>query len=484
MDKEHPPAKKSRVNSQLAFAILSAAFGSAFQHGYNTGVLNAPKELIEKWIHGIKVNRSLAMGETGDVSEESVTLIFSLAVSLFCVGGMVGGCSVGFVAERFGRKMGILLNNILVLVAVLAQSFAKAAGSYELLLIGRFVIGVNAGLSAGLVPLYITEISPVDLRGAVGTVYQLVITVSILLSQICGLEVALGTEDHWPLVFAVTAVPALMQVVMLPICPESPKHLLTRGQDEKSNEALVWLRGTLSVEDEFDVMKAQEEAENMTKKVTLFELTRNPSLRMPLIIASVVMVAQQFSGINAAIYFSTDIFMKAHLSEKEAQFATMGMGTLNVLMTIVSLFLVERAGRKTLLITGFLGMFSSTLFLFVCLFNSEIVGFSYMSIAAVFLVVLFFSIGPGSIPWFLVAELFSQQARPAATGVAVVVNWTANFIVGIGFLPLVAEIGSWVFVIFAAMQVLFAVFVYRKVPETKNKSPEEIAAYFRQTSYQ
>lgn len=184
-------------------------------------------QLIENWISELKMNRT---GEP--TSQTEVTMIWSVAVSIFCVGGMIGGSLVGWIADRFGRKGGLLLNNILVVLTVIFEGSAKAAKSYEMIIVGRFLIGINSGLNAGLAPMYLAEISPVHLRGAVGTVYQLVITISILVSQILGLEQVLGTAEQWPLLLCLTIVPAIFQICTLPLCPESPKYLLlSRGKD-------------------------------------------------------------------------------------------------------------------------------------------------------------------------------------------------------------------------------------------------------------
>ncbi|XP_023705143.1 solute carrier family 2, facilitated glucose transporter member 1 isoform X4 [Cryptotermes secundus] len=469
-------------NGRLVFAIAAAALGSAFQHGYNTGVVNAPQKLIEEWITETEQNR------TGQVVDQSkVTIIWSIAVAIFCVGGMIGGAITGIVAERFGRKGGLLLNNVLVALAAIFEGASKAAGSFEMIIIGRFFIGINSGLNAGLAPMYLAEISPVHLRGAVGTVYQLVITISILVSQILGLESILGTEDSWPILLAITVVPGIFQLATLPICPESPKYLLlSKGQEMEAQRALTWLRGSIEVHDEMDDMRNEYEAMKLVPKVTLKEMFVNATLRIPLIIAMMVMVAQQLSGINAVMFFSTKIFRMAQLDDKSAQYATLGMGAVNVFMTLVSMVIVEKAGRKTLLLIGFAGMCCTTILLTICLayVQNAALWVSYISILLVILFVVMFAIGPGSIPWFLVSELFNQSARGAATSLAVAINWTANFIVGIGFLPLQEALGGNVFIIFTILLALFVLFVYKKVPETKNKTIEEISSMFRQISYQ
>ncbi|XP_076270175.1 solute carrier family 2, facilitated glucose transporter member 1-like isoform X2 [Rhynchophorus ferrugineus] len=468
-------------NGRLAFAIAASALGSSFQHGYNTGVLNNPQKIIEQWINVTMVDR---YGEAP--SQEGVILVFSLMVAIFCVGGMIGGAITGLIAEKFGRKGGLLLNNVLVLAAVICMSSSKAAASYELIILGRFLIGINSGLNAGLAPMYLAEISPVNLRGAVGTVYQLVITISILIAQIVSLRSILGTEDHWPTLLALTIIPAIFQVVTLPFCPESPKYLLlSRGRDLDAQKSLSWLRGTLAVHEEMDGMRAEYDAMKLVPRVTMRELVTNSALRIPLIISLTVMVAQQLSGINAVMFFSSQIFKMAGLNDENSTYATLGMGGINVLMTIVSLVLVEKAGRKTLLLLGFGGMTIDTLLLTICmLFAAQSTAMGIICVILVLVYVIMFASGPGSIPWFLVSELFNQSARPTASSLAVCTNWTANFLVGLAFLPLAKLLDAYVFLIFVVLQALFFLFIYKKVPETKNKSLEEISAMFRQQSYQ
>ncbi|XP_068084549.1 solute carrier family 2, facilitated glucose transporter member 1 isoform X2 [Anabrus simplex] len=476
-----PYIQRKGFNGRLAFAIAAAALGSSFQHGYNTGVVNAPQNLIENWITDVEYNRT---GEV--VTQSKVTMIWSIAVSIFCVGGMIGGCITGIVAEWFGRKGGLLLNNILVIASAILQGCSKPAGSYEMIIIGRFLIGINSGLNAGLAPMYLSEISPLHLRGAVGTVYQLVITISILVSQILGLGSILGTTDHWPVLLALTVVPGLFQLATLPICPESPKYLLlSKGKEIEAQRALSWLRGTIEVHDEMDEMRTEYESMKMVPKVTLKEMFVNPALRIPLFISMMLMVAQQLSGINAVMFFSTKIFGMAGLDDENSQYATLGMGSVNVVMTLVSLVLVEKAGRKTLLLVGFSGMCIDTVLLTITMayVDGGPKWVSYLCILFVIVFVIMFATGPGSIPWFLVSELFNQSARPAATSLAVAINWTANFIVGIAFLPIQESIGGYVFIIFAVLLALFVLFVYKKVPETKNKTMEEINSMFRQISY-
>merc|ERR550517_1829128 len=304
---------------------------------------------------------------------------------------------------------------------------------------------------------------------------------SILLSQVLGMGSLLGTPDGWPWLLAITAVPAILQLATLPFCPESPKYLLLDKDDEMAAQsALGWLRGTIEVHDEMDEMKQEQESMKLVPKVTLKEMITNGSLRQPLIIAMMMRLAQQLSGINCAIFYSTEIFKNAGLDPQASQSATLGMGTMNVLMTFVSLVLIEKAGRKTLMIIGLCSMLVMTTLLLVSLLTyNSIPAMSYLAIVAVILFVVGFATGPGSIPWFFVTELFAQSGRPTATSIAVSVNWSANFLVGLGFEPIQMLCGPYVFLVFMVIQVFFIIYVFVAVPETKNRTIDEITAQFR-----
>merc|ERR1719361_3242045 len=263
------------------------------------------------------------------------------------------------------------------------------------------------------------------------------------------------------LAVAITAVPAIFQIATLPFCPESPKYLLLDKDDEMAaNKALTWLRSSIEVHDEMDEMKQEQESMKLVPKVTLKEMLVNSSLRKPLIIAMMMMLAQQLSGINCAIFYSISIFEKAGLDSSQSQSATLGMGAMNVAMTFVSLALIEKAGRKVLMVSGLSLMVCMTILLLASLLTFETVpAMSYVAIVAVITFVVGFATGPGSIPWFFVTELFAQSGRPTATSIAVVTNWLANFCVGLLFAPLQLAIGPYVFVIFIVVQIVFIVYI-------------------------
>uniref|UniRef100_A0A336MA57 CSON012634 protein n=1 Tax=Culicoides sonorensis TaxID=179676 RepID=A0A336MA57_CULSO len=443
---EHTQRRKLRLLEQgltffLTYAIFAAVLGM-LQFGYNTGVINAPEVNIESFMKDVYKDR---YGE--DIGEESIQQLYSVAVSIFAIGGMLGGFSGGWIANRFGRKGGLLMNNVLGITGACLMGFTKMFHSYEMLFLGRFIIGVNCGLNTSLVPMYISEIAPLNLRGGLGTVNQLAVTIGLLLSQVLGIEQILGTNDGWPVLLGLAICPAILQLLLLPICPESPRYLLiTKQWEEEARKALRRLRASNQVEEDIEEMRAEERAQQSESSISLMELIFSPTLRAPLIIGIVMQLSQQFSGINAVFYYSTSLFMSSGLTEESAKFATIGIGA----------------------IMEFFG------------YVQEMIDWmSYLSVVSVLAFVVFFAVGPGSIPWMITAELFSQGPRPSAMAIAVLVNWMANFVVGIGFPSLKTALENYTFLPFSVFLAAFWIFTYKKVPETKNKTFEEILALFR-----
>ncbi|XP_076132611.1 solute carrier family 2, facilitated glucose transporter member 1-like [Alosa pseudoharengus] len=465
-----------QVTFQLMLAVGTAVIGS-LQFGYNTGVINAPQKIIESFLNDTYVGRY-----TVAIPTTTLTTLWSVSVAIFSVGGIVGSFSVGLFVNRLGRRNSMLIANILAFVSAAFMGFSKLAASWEMLIIGRFIVGLYSGLSTGFVPMYVGEIAPTDLRGALGTLHQLGVVIGILVAQIFGIESILGNATLWPFLLSFTFIPALLQCILLPFCPESPRFLLINQNEEgKAQDVLRKLRGTDDVNTDMQEMREESRQMMREKKVTILELFRSPLYRQPLLIAVMLQLSQQLSGINAVFYYSTAIFEKAGV--KQPVYATIGAGVVNTAFTVVSLFVVERAGRRTLHLTGLMGMAVSAVLMTVAMALLEkLKWMSYVSIIAIFAFVAFFEIGPGPIPWFIVAELFSQGPRPSAFAVAGFSNWSANFIVGMCFQYVANLCGPYVFIIFTVLLLGFFVFTYFKVPETKGRTFDEIAAGFRQSS--
>ncbi|KAK1344145.1 hypothetical protein QTO34_014705, partial [Cnephaeus nilssonii] len=515
-----PVSHSPQITGTLVFTVFTAVLGS-FQFGYDIGVINALNRqiIITHYRHVLDVplaDRKALNSDAIDSTEEMprtpypmystptpppeeefvedsglITMLWSLSVSSFAIGGMIASFFGGWLGDRLGRIKAMLLANILSLAGALLMGFSKLGPSHILIISGRAVSGLYCGLISGLVPMYIGEIAPTTLRGAIGALHQLAIVTGILISQIVGLDFILGNRELWHILLGLSAVPAILQSVLLFFCPESPRYLYIKLDEEnKAKKSLKRLRGGVDVTKDIAEMRKEREEASSEQKVSIIQLFTNSSYRQPIFVALMLHMAQQFSGINGLTIIKNvnnqcyDILLlNQHFSDaglSQPVYATIGVGTINTVFTALSVFLVEKAGRRSLFLIGMSGMFVCAIFMSVGLvLLNKFAWMSYVSMVAIFLFVSFFEIGPGPIPWFMVAEFFSQGPRPAALAIAAFSNWTCNFIVALCF-PYIADLcGPYVFFLFAGVVLAFTLFTYFKVPETKGKSFEEIAAEFR-----
>ncbi|GCC33469.1 hypothetical protein chiPu_0011938 [Chiloscyllium punctatum] len=472
------------VTGLLLLSVFAAVLGS-LQFGYGLGVINAPQAIIEKHyahILNIDQNETMATNLTqspNPIKDRRIIIYWTVSVSIFCIGGMFSSFFVGCLADRLGRLKSMIAINILAIVGALLMGLAKFGPSHILIITGRAITGIYCGLSSGLVPMYVGEISPTSLRGALGTMHQLAIVTGILLSQVFGLSFLLGNDRLWPAILGLSGVPALLQTILLPFCPESPRYLYIKlGREDAARKSLKRLLQISDTDKYIEEMKKEKEEIQKEKKVSVAQLFCSSNYRQPLTVALMLHISQQLSGINAIFYYSTSIFRTAGLSHPV--YATIGVGVVNIIFTVVSV-----SSQKNMVLESFLMSKKKTWISVALCYNlrtspeHNFTWMSYLSMSAIFIFVAFFEIGPGPIPWFIVAELFRQGARPAAITIAGFCNWTCNFIVGMCF-PYIAELcGPYVFVIFAGLLFGFTLFTYFKVPETKGKTFEQIVQGFR-----
>ncbi|XP_053432247.1 solute carrier family 2, facilitated glucose transporter member 5 isoform X2 [Nycticebus coucang] len=464
-----------RLTLVLALATLIAAFGSSFQYGYNVAVVNSPAEFMQQFYNQTYYDRTSEF-----MDAFPLTLLWSLTVSMFPFGGFIGSLLVGPLVNKFGRKGALLFNNVFSIVPAILMGCSKIAKSFEMIIISRLLVGICAGLSSNVVPMYLGELAPKNLRGALGVVPQLFITVGILIAQIFGLRNLLANEEGWPILLGLTGVPAALQLLLLPFFPESPRYLLIQKRDEEAaKDALKMLRGWDTVDMEVEEIRQEDEAEKAAGFISVLKLFRMRSLRWQLLSIIALMGGQQLSGVNAIYYYADQIYLSAGVNETQVQYVTAGTGAVNVVMTICAVFVVELLGRRLLLLLGFAVCFSACCVLTVALSLQDTISWMpYVSIVCVIAYVVGHAIGPSPIPALLITEIFLQSSRPAAFMVGGSVHWLSNFVVGLIF-PFIQEgLGSYSFIVFAVICLLTTIYTFLVVPETKGKTFIEINQIF------
>ncbi|RVE57556.1 hypothetical protein OJAV_G00217400 [Oryzias javanicus] len=461
-------ASQQRPTATLLTSILAVVL-SSLQIGYHSGNINAPAKIIEEFF-----NHTWTSRHNQTMTDHSLTMLWSLSVSIKDFGALLGSLGVKHLADSYGRRNSVLIVNCLSVAAACFMFVSKACRSFEVLILGRLLFGLFCGLVMGLNPLYIQEVSPTKLRGAFATLNQVSLAAGTLVGMVVGLETVLGTEDHWATMLSLSLIPALTQYLLLPFCPESPRYLLiNRGKERRAEAALLRLRAG---EDEVwaELQEMKEEAARTTSSITIQEFLRRFSYKQPILIVLSVNLGSQLSGFNAIINYSTRMFQA---SFDEAKYLTLGVGVVNLTFTLVAFFLMERAGRRKLLLTGFI--FISGCNLLMTVVDSLLPRLRGLQVLLVFCAVAAYELGPGPISWFIAAELFDQPGRPAAMAFTSLLNWGGKFVLALLFPPLLKLCGAYVFLLFGVAALLAFAFTWRRLPETKGRTFDQIAQEFR-----
>jgi MFS transporter, SP family, galactose:H+ symporter len=394
-----------------------------------------------------------------------------LLVGAALIGAVIGCGLSGRATDLIGRKATILITACIFIVGSILGAVAPNVG---VLISGRIAIGVAIGVASYAAPLYIGEIAPSKLRGALVTLNQLGITVGILLAYV--VDAILAPHQAWRWMLAFGVFPAIALETGVVFLPETPRWLLLWGKKDEAASTLRRIRATPDVQAEIDDI--MEHAETGCGKIA--DLLSPFSIRVILLGAGLAVI-QQVTGINTVIYYAPTIFQAAGFHSNEASIiATAGVGLVNVLMTIVSIPLVDRVGRRPLLLTSLSGMLAAL----VCLSIGFAVGGSLLKWIGAFSLVLYiasFAVGLGPVFWLLISEIYPLRIRGQAASIAAMANWLSNFLVSLTFLSLLDILGNEVtFLLYAALSAAGFWYCFSLVPETKGVPLERIERNLRQ----
>ncbi|XP_073541387.1 solute carrier family 2, facilitated glucose transporter member 9-like [Phyllobates terribilis] len=458
----------------LAVSLLSS-FGSSMLYGYNLAVVNSPSEHIKAFYNNTWFQR---YGES--LPSSPLTILYALTVSIFAIGGMLGSLLVGVLVSRFGRKGTVIKSSPLVFIAGALMGFSRMLGSPEMVIIGRFITGIHSGISLSVVPMYLGEISPKNLRGFLGLMPSLFICLGVFTAQVLGLPELLGQDEYWPLFLALIVVPTSIQVSMLHFFPESPRYLLI----EKSNvhatiDALRCFLGEYDVHDVIEEMQEEQQSLTSVDTVSVCQLLRDHTLFWQILSVVVINMGMQLSGIDAIWFYTNSIFENAGIPMAEIPYTTVGTGAIEIIAGLIGCFTVEKLGRRPLIIGGFSFMgFCCAGITVALVFQARIPWMRYASVIFVIGIIAGFCIGPAGLPFIMTGELFMQSHRPAAYIVGGTLNWLSNFTVGFVFPFLQMSAGAFCYLVFCGVCLFVAVYVYFVIPETKNKTFLEISELF------
>ncbi|XP_014242296.1 facilitated trehalose transporter Tret1-like isoform X2 [Cimex lectularius] len=404
--------------------------------------------------------------ESGKYGFPTSVLEFSLIGAFLSIGAMVGALGCSSVCNYIGRKKTMIS---LVCPAVVGSGLILWAQNPPMMMAGRVIVGIPVGAYSMVCPLYTNEISQISIRGILGIFFQLQVTIGILFVYILGL-----IKNPFLLTLIISAFPILLAVLMC-FMPETPYYLLMTGRENAARNSLQWLRGAdYNINSELTMMKenidkAKQERSSFRKAF----MTR--AAKRGLIIGIGVMFLQQFSGINAVIFYTNSIFKSAG-STLDDSISSIIVGFMSVVATAIATLFIERLGRKPLMFISCLVMALSSavlgIYFYIQTVNHELaekISFIPLIIVCVFIIV--FSLGLGPIPWVILAEIFPSNIKGIASSISCLTNWMFAFIVILSFQSVKVAIGEdWTFWIFSSIMILGCIFVIFVIPETKGKS--------------
>jgi MFS transporter, SP family, sugar:H+ symporter len=447
-------AEVGRVGSNKLVYFFGALGGLLF--GYDTGVIAGAILFI---------NEDLGLSP----------FTSGLVVSSLLVGAMIGAAFAGPIADATGRRKLVLVAAIIFAVGAIGAALATSAG---LLILFRFVLGLAVGAASLIVPLYLAEVAPTEIRGAVASLNQLMIVTGILVAYIA--NSALAGAEAWRWMIALAVIPSLLLFLGMLFMPETPRWLVSKDRDEEAREVLRRTRDETAVEAEMSDIKRVEGQE----EGGLGELLAS-WVRPALLVGMGLAIFQQIIGINTIIYYAPTTLTNVGFGNSAAILANAGIGVINVTMTLVAIRFIDRVGRKPLLLLGAAGMALSLAILgLTSLLLPEPSGVSLVGIITLVCLALFiaaFAVSWGPIVWVMLGEIFPLKVRGSAMAVATVLLWGANFVVSLSFPVLLEALGiGWLFLGYSLIGLAALFFVRSFVTETKGRSLEKIESDLRE----
>ncbi|KAF5737736.1 Plastid hexose transporter isoform 2 [Tripterygium wilfordii] len=437
--------------SGIVLPFVGVACLGAVLFGYHLGVVNGALEYLAKDL-GIAEN----------------TVLQGWIVSTLLAGATIGSFTGGSLADKFGRTRTFQLDAIPLAIGAFLCATAQ---SVQTMIVGRLLAGIGIGISSAIVPLYISEISPTEIRGTLGSVNQLFICIGILAALVAGLPLA-GNPLWWRTMFGISAIPAILLALGMSFCPESPRWLFQQGKFSDADKSIKTLYGKERVTEVMQDLTATTQG-SVEPEAGWLDLFSSRYWKV-VSVGAALFLFQQLAGINAVVYYSTSVFRSAGIASDVAASALVGAS--NVFGTAVASSLMDRQGRKSLLMTSFSGMAASMLLLSLSLSWKVLAPYSgALTVIGTVLYVLSFSLGAGPVPALLLPEIFASRIRAKAVALSLGMHWISNFIIGLYFLSVVNKFGiSRVYLGFATICLLAAVYITGNVVETKGRSLEEI----------
>lgn len=453
------------------------------QHSHSNAVLSLLAALWGSLLFGLNIGYTAPIENTmKDASAPEGLYImdkdfFDLFAASLLVGCAFGSLLAGQLVQKYGRRLTLVGSTPAFLVSYILMATTYQPG---VLLCGRFLSGLAVGVCSVTTPMYIAEIAPASLRGAFGASNQLAIVVGIALAYFLGLLCITDGYCNWRTLTWCYVAPTVLLCICMLLAPESPRFLASKGKLHQAKLNLQKLRGGEAPAEELatlaEIANSRDDIE--VKTSTLVDLS---DCRKQLIIGVTLQILQQFSGINAVMFYMTQLFKEAGFDAGSLLWSCL-TAALQIFVTLVACVLMDKVGRRSLLLIGSSGLALSLLLMGIAIHIKDALvsaKLGFLFVVAIFGYITFFSIGVGAIPWLILSEIFPDKTRAAASAIATTVNWSCAVIITSSMSSMTEAFGMpglmWFYATFCG---ILAAFTFLQVPETKGRSFEEIQAHF------
>uniref|UniRef100_A0A914X5R6 Major facilitator superfamily (MFS) profile domain-containing protein n=1 Tax=Plectus sambesii TaxID=2011161 RepID=A0A914X5R6_9BILA len=454
--------------------LLTGAFvtlGGSFHFGYSLSVVNPTVFLFQKFL-----NQSLSEHYGLTIDELGFRFLWSAVAGLVMLGAMAGALIMPKLSQKVGRKRGLIISSILLLISFPTMGLSKVVDAFEMFAVGRFLCGVGIGMATGFQGLYLTEISPIKFRGFMGMLIGMAVSMGFILGSVFGLPQVFGTAELWPVAFYIEATPTILLLIFLMRARETPTYLLVVGQRDEARQSIVYYHGA-DANVEAVIKTIEQELELQTEQMSFWQIWLHRPIRNAAFIAIMLNVTVSFSGIMAFSYFGTSLLKAIGMSDDAAGYANAGSTTVGILSAVVSTILVERTGRKTLIMISLISLAILNTLMFIVVFIFERTNASFLGYFFLLFITLFnflFGCGMGPLAWFIGTELSPQYARSKVQSLGISSQYITSFLSPIIYFPLEELVGPFSFFLFIIPLCTTAVYFYWRLPETKNREIGDI----------
>lgn len=444
--------KLKKISIFIIMSIIISSVGGII-FGYDTGIIGGAIVFIGKQFH---INDFMQ----------------GIIVSMSLLGAMIGALLAGPLADKYGCKINLFISGICFAAGAVVSGYSN---SIELLTLARILQGIGVGASSVLVPVYIAELAPAKIRGLLVTSFQLMITVGIVIAY--GVNTAAESQGSWRFPIGIASVFGIALAIGVLFVTESPRWLIAVNKHAAARRTLIKLRGTDEVNEE---IKETERLNALEQENIKWRDLLSGHIRPMIVIGVLVAFFSNACGINLVIYFAPQILQSSGFTSSASWIGTVGLGLTNVIFTVVGMLIVDKVGRRPLLIAGAIGLTVSLVILALIFSVPAFESSSWLALASLVFYVVMYAVSPGMLGFLIISEISPLRARAKATSLSIFIIFATNLVIALLSLPMLNGMGaSATFWLFAAICVVFTIFSFY-VPETKGKSLEEVEIYFKE----